>query len=37
MGVGPDSVSIKATTAEGLGFVGRAEGCQVWATALIYR
>ena len=37
LGVGPDSVSIKATTAEGLGFVGRAEGCQVWATALIYR
>ena len=36
LGVGPDSVSIKATTAEGLGFVGRAEGCQVWATALIF-
>ena len=36
LGVGPDCVSIKATTAEGLGFVGRSEGCQVWATALIY-
>ena len=36
LGVGTDCVSIKATTAEGLGFVGRAEGCQVWATALIY-
>ena len=30
-------VSIKATTSEGMGFVGRGEGCQVWATALIWR
>lgn len=35
--VGEDCVSIKATTNEKLGFVGRSEGCQVWATALIYK
>ncbi len=29
-------VSIKASTNEKLGFVGRCEGCQVWASALIY-
>ncbi|MCR5243639.1 MAG: 2-C-methyl-D-erythritol 2,4-cyclodiphosphate synthase, partial [Bacteroidales bacterium] len=32
LGVGEDCVSIKATTNERLGFVGRCEGCQVWAT-----
>lgn len=37
LGVGEDCVSIKATTNERLGFVGRCEGCQVWATALLYR
>ena len=31
-----DCVSIKATTNEKLGFVGRCEGCQVWASALIF-
>lgn len=37
MGVEEDSVSVKATTTEKLGFVGRKEGCEVWASALIYR
>ena len=37
MGISPDRVGIKATTAENLGFVGRGEGCQVWASALVYK
>ena len=37
MGVGVDRVSVKATTSERLGFVGRKEGCEVWAIVLIER
>ena len=37
MGVNVDCVSVKATTTEKLGFVGRCEGCEVWATVLCYK
>lgn len=37
MGVSPDRVSVKATTTERLGFVGRCEGCEVWAIAMLER
>lgn len=35
MGITPDRVSVKATTTEKLGFVGRCEGCEVYAVALL--
>lgn len=37
MGISPARVSMKATTTERLGFVGRCEGCEVWAIALLQR
>ena len=35
MGVPVDAVSVKATTTERLGFVGRCEGCEVWASVTV--
>ena len=35
MGVSADAVSIKATTGERLGFVGREEGVEAYATVLL--
>ena len=35
MGVEAGQVSVKATTTEKLGFVGRCEGCEVYASVLL--
>jgi len=35
LGVSPEQISIKATTAEGLGFVGERRGIVAYATVLI--
>ena len=37
LGVAENAVSVKATTTERLGFVGRGEGCEVWAVATVVR
>lgn len=37
MGIEEERVSVKATTTEKLGFVGRREGCEVWAIAGIMK
>ena len=37
LGVSVDDVSVKATTTERLGFVGRGEGCEVWASAILIK
>lgn len=34
-GVDESLISIKATTTERLGFVGRGEGCEVWAVVIV--
>ena len=35
MGVAVDSVGVKATTTERLGFVGRKEGIAAWAVCIL--
>lgn len=37
MGITPEQVNVKASTTEGMGFVGRREGIETYAVVLIYR
>jgi 2-C-methyl-D-erythritol 2,4-cyclodiphosphate synthase len=37
MGIAVENVSVKATTTEKLGFVGRQEGVEAHAVVLIYQ
>ena len=37
LGVPVDAVSVKATTTERLGFVGRGKGCEVWASVILIK
>ncbi|MCB1665210.1 MAG: 2-C-methyl-D-erythritol 2,4-cyclodiphosphate synthase [Pseudomonadales bacterium] len=37
MGILPEQVNVKASTTEGMGFVGRREGIETYAVVLIYR
>ncbi len=37
MGITPNDISVKATTNEALGYVGRGEGVNAYAVALIYK
>ena len=35
LGIAPSQVSVKASTANGLGFIGRGEGIEAWAVVAI--
>lgn len=37
LGIDISDISVKATTTERLGFVGRGKGCEVWASVLLMK